>query len=96
MLQEAAMRRRIALQIAPFARPTCMSLHAVLKETAVTSAGCLGNRVYNGLGDDDFYMLVPGQFLQKISEEIQTIATANTKLSEYYLEQRGSMESMLE
>jgi uncharacterized protein (DUF169 family) len=95
-LQEAALRRHIRLQVAPFGRPTCMSLHSVLKETAVTSAGCMGNRVYNALQDDEFYMLIPGRLLQKITDEVQLIATANIKLTEHYLQQRDSIETMME
>jgi uncharacterized protein (DUF169 family) len=95
-LQEAASRRKIKLQIAPFGKPTCMFLHSVLKETAITSAGCMGNRVYNALSDDEFYMLIPGSLLARITDEVQVIATANTKLAEYYLQQRDILESMLE
>lgn len=95
-LQEAAMRRRIAVNVAPFGRPTCMSLHSVMDDKAVTSAGCMGNRVYNALGDDEMYMLLPGRLLKKITDEVQAIATSNTRLADQYLEQRNSMESSLE
>jgi uncharacterized protein (DUF169 family) len=95
-LQEAALRRGIGLQIAPFGKPTCMLLHDVLKETAVTSAGCMGNRVYNALNDDEFYMMIPAQLLNKITDEIQLIATANKKLAEYYLQQRSVLETIID
>jgi len=95
-LQEAALRRHIGVKVAPFGRPTCMSLHAALKDTAVTSAGCMGNRVYNALGDDEFYMLIPGRLLAKVTDEVQSIATANAKLAEQYLEKRNSMETLME
>jgi uncharacterized protein (DUF169 family) len=95
-LQEAALRRGIGLQVAPFGKPTCMSLQHVLNEKAVTSAGCMGNRVYNALRDDEFYMLVPGRLLNKIADEVQLIATANTKLAEQYLQQRDSIGTLME
>ena len=95
-LQEAALRKHIKLKVLPFGRPTCMSLHAVLKDTAVTSAGCTGNRIFNGLGDDEFYMLIPGRLLKSLTEEVQSIATANIKLAEYYLERRSSIEFMMQ
>jgi uncharacterized protein (DUF169 family) len=95
-LQEAALRKRIKLQVMPFRLPTCMCLHTVLDDTAVTSAGCMGSRVYNDLGDDEFYMLMPGRLVKKVAEEVQNIATANAKLAEYYLERRNSIETMME
>ncbi len=95
-LQEAASRRRIKLKVAPFGKPTCMLFHNVLKETAITSAGCMGNRVYNALDEDQFYMLIPGKLLPKITDEIQLIATANTKLTEYYLHRRDILDTMIE
>ena len=96
VLQEAASRRRIKIHVAPFGKPTCMLFHKVLMETAITSAGCMGNRVYNALGDDEFYMLIPGKLLPKITDEIQLIATANTKLAEYYLHQRHILDTTIE
>lgn len=95
-IQEAAMRRHIGIHIAPLSRPTCMSLHFVMEDKAVTSAGCIGNRVYNGLEDDEMYMLLPGRLLKTMAEEIELIATANHKLAFEYLLQRDAMETFLE
>ena len=96
LLQEAALRKHIKIQVMPSGRPTCMCLHTVLDDTAVTSAGCMGNRIYNNLGDDEFYMLIPGRLLKQVAEEVQNIATANIKLAEYYLERRNSYEIFME
>ncbi len=95
-LQEAAMRRQIAVSVVPFGRPTCMSLHSVMEDNAVTSAGCMGNRVYNALGDDEMYMLIPGRLLKKVADEVQFIVAANLKLAEKYVERRNSIETVLE
>lgn len=95
-LQEAALRKNIPMHILPLGHPTCMSLHRVLNNTAVTSAGCMGNRVYNDLADDEFYMLIPGRLLGKVTEEVQLITTANTKLAEQYLERLDSMTMTFE
>jgi uncharacterized protein (DUF169 family) len=95
-LQEAAMRKRIEITIAPFGQPTCISMHQAMERKAVTSAGCMGNRVYNALGDDEMYMMMPGLLLKKITDEVQLIATTNTKLAEQYLQQRNSMNAAME
>ena len=96
MLQEAAMRAGIGLQISLFGRPTCMSLPTALNQGMVTSAGCIGNRVYTGLREDELYVLVPGPVLKKIADEIQAIADSNSKLTGYHQSRRKSIRSPLE
>ena len=41
-------------------RPSCMALPAALAHGTVSSLGCIGNRVYTGLGEDELYVVVPG------------------------------------
>ena len=48
------------------------------------STGCIGNRVYTGLGEDELYMAVPGKDLARISDQLRTIVAANATLSEYH------------
>jgi uncharacterized protein (DUF169 family) len=95
-LQEAAMRVGIGLQLSIFGRPTCMTLPTVLNQGMATSAGCLGNRVYTDLGDDELYVLVPGRALQKIADEIQTIAESNKRITDYHRGRRKSFRRPLE
>jgi uncharacterized protein (DUF169 family) len=93
ILQEAALRIGIGLQLSLLGRPTCMSLPAAVTQGMVTSAGCLGNRIYTGLGDDELYVIVPGRFLQKLTDSVQEIAESNAKLAEYHRERRKSLIS---
>jgi uncharacterized protein (DUF169 family) len=88
VLQEAALRTGTGLQLSSFGRPTCMSIPAVLNQEMVTSAGCLGNRVYNGLAEDELYVLVPGKILQKIADAVQGIAESNARIAEFHRERR--------
>jgi uncharacterized protein (DUF169 family) len=96
VLQEAALRTGIGLQISLFGRPTCMSLATALTQGMVTSAGCLGNRVYTGLSEDELYVLVPGKVLQRIADAVQEIAESNSKIAEYHHERRRSLRTPLE
>jgi uncharacterized protein (DUF169 family) len=91
VFQEAALRLGIGLQHSALGRPTCMSLPAALDRKMVTSAGCLGNRVYTGLGEDELYVIVPGKILGKIADSLNGIAEANAKITEYYRERRRSL-----
>jgi uncharacterized protein (DUF169 family) len=92
VLQEAALRARIGLQLPPLGRPVCMSIPTALNQGAVSSTGCLGSRVYADLGDDEMYLIVPGKSLQKIAEEVEAIAENNSKLIAYHREQRRLFE----
>ena len=68
-----------------------MALPAALAHGVVASTGCIGNRVYTDLGEDELYVAVPGRDLAKVAEEIQTIAAANARLSEYHRERRQAL-----
>ena len=49
-----------------------------------TSLGCIGNRVYTGLGDDEFYTAIPGPKLAPLLDKLATIVTANRELEGYH------------
>jgi uncharacterized protein (DUF169 family) len=72
-------------------RPTCMALPAALASGAVASAGCIGNRTYTDLGDDELYIAVPGSAIERLAAEVATIANANEKLAEYHEGRRQTL-----
>ncbi len=84
LLNEAAFRAGVGTQSVNLARPTCMALPAALERGAVTSTGCVGNRVYTGLGDDELYVTVRGGDIGRVASEVQVIASANARLAEYH------------
>ena len=54
LLHEAA--TRAAKKVLPLlGRPTCMAIPAALSGGVASSLGCIGNRVYTGIADDQFY-----------------------------------------
>jgi uncharacterized protein (DUF169 family) len=91
LLQEAALRAGVAAQVPLLGRPTCMALPAALAHGVVVSTGCIGNRVYTDVGEDELYVAIPGRDLPRVAEEAQTIATANAKLSEYHRGRRQAL-----
>ena len=91
LLQEAAIRAGVGAQVPLLARPTCMALPAALSQGIVTSTGCIGNRVYTDLGDDELYVVVPGRNLTQVTAALQTIEAANAKLTEYHRGQRHTL-----
>ena len=93
LLQEAAVRADVGVQAPLFGRPTCMALPAALALGSVVSMGCIGNRVYTDVGEDELYVAVPGRDLPKIAAEIETIAGANAKLTEYHRDRRATLST---
>jgi uncharacterized protein (DUF169 family) len=91
LLQEAALRAGIAAPAPLLGRPTCMALPASIAHGVIASAGCVGNRVYTGLGEDELYVMVPGKDVARVAAEAQTIASANLKLSDYHRERRRAL-----
>ena len=91
LLQEAALRAGLGTQVPLLGHPTCMALPAALAQGVVVSTGCIGNRVYTDLGEDELYVAVPGKDLVRIADEVETIAAANAKLSEYHRGRRQGL-----
>jgi uncharacterized protein (DUF169 family) len=84
LLMEAASRAGVNTQSPIFGRPTCMSIPASMQMGAVSSTGCVGNRVYTEIGDDDLYVAIRGNDLEKVVGELNTIMNANRSLNEYH------------
>jgi uncharacterized protein (DUF169 family) len=93
LLMEAAGHAGVATQPGLLGRPTCMALPAVLAGGAVASTGCIGNRVYTDLGDDELYVVVAGRDLPRVAAELATIVSANAALADYHRERRHALAS---
>ncbi|HZM96520.1 MAG TPA: DUF169 domain-containing protein [Vicinamibacterales bacterium] len=92
LLHEAA--TRAAKTVLPLlGRPTCMAIPAALSGGVASSLGCIGNRVYTGITDEQFYTVIAGSDLDVIAEELDTIVTANAKLAEFHLTRRATLAS---
>jgi len=83
LLNEAAMRAGVSAQVPMLGRPSCMALPAALNGGAVTSLGCIGNRVYTGLGSDELYTVIKGADLSRVADSLDVIVQANNTLAEY-------------
>jgi uncharacterized protein (DUF169 family) len=83
LLNEAAARAGIASGAPALGRPTCMALPTSLQAGAILSLGCIGNRVYTGLGEDELYFVVRGTHLLLLADALDVIAGANKALREY-------------
>lgn len=89
LLQEAAIRAGAAARLNTLGRPTCMAVPTSMALGMVASTGCVGNRVYTGVGPGDLYAFVPARDLDRVAEETAAIKAANAQLMEYHTERRS-------
>jgi uncharacterized protein (DUF169 family) len=93
LLQEATHRAGRIAQFPMLGRPTCMAIPAAMAKGAITSSGCIGNRVYTDLAEGELYAMVPGKDLESVANELETIASANAKLHEYHRSRRQEIST---
>lgn len=93
LLEEAALRAGVASKLPLLARPTCMAIPAALASGMVTSAGCIGNRVYTRIGDDELHAAIPGQALEQVARELETIASANLALEQHHRARQAELST---
>jgi uncharacterized protein (DUF169 family) len=91
LLNEAAARAGIASGAPALGRPTCMALPASRQAGSILSLGCVGNRVYTGLGEDELYFVVRGEDLAALTNELEVITGANDALRVYAQGQRAQL-----
>lgn len=93
LIAEAASAAGLSHEGGLMGRPTCAMIPAAMQSGRVTaSLGCIGNRVYTGLGDDEFYAAVPGPQLPTLLAKLSTMVNANRELERFHHERmsRGS------
>ena len=91
LLMEAAGHAGVTTQPGFLGRPTCMALPAALAGGTIASTGCIGNRVYTDLGDDELYVALPGRDVSRVAAELATIIAANDTLASYHRDRRRAL-----
>ena len=91
---EAASRAGIGNGPPALGRPTCMALPASLQAGSILSLGCVGNRVYTGLGEDELYFVVCGKDLARLADALEVITEANNALHDYAQGRRSELASL--
>jgi uncharacterized protein (DUF169 family) len=92
LLSEAARAARAFDSGTAMGRPACAMLPQALgTKAAVASLGCIGNRVYTGLGDDELYLAVPAKALDATLGKLETILTANDELEKFHRQRAAAL-----
>jgi uncharacterized protein (DUF169 family) len=93
LLMEAAGRAGVAPSFPSHGRPTCMAIPNAVAVGADSSTGCIGNRVYTEIGDDEIYFAMRGSDLEKVVAELDTIVNANNNLREYHRTRKNALSN---
>jgi uncharacterized protein (DUF169 family) len=91
LLNEAANRAGVASGAPALGRPTCMALPASLLHGSIVSLGCIGNRVYTGLSEDELYVVLRGKDLAAVVDALEVITNANAALNDYARDRRAQL-----
>jgi uncharacterized protein (DUF169 family) len=83
LLHEAAQRAGATAQVPTLGRPTCVAIPVAVTKGATAELGCIGNRTYTGIADDELYVAIPGAKLDAVSESLDTILSANSAVGDY-------------
>jgi len=92
LVAEAAGAAGIAHDGAAMGRPACAMIpQAMSSARGTTSLGCIGNRVYTGLGDAELYFAIPGGRLPEVVAKLETVVHANRELQQYHEGRRTAL-----
>jgi uncharacterized protein (DUF169 family) len=90
LLHEAATRSGLT-PASLLGRPSCMAIPASLTSGIASSLGCVGNRVYTGLDDEELYTVIRGDKVGPLVNELSTVTAANVMLTQYHRDRRGNI-----
>ena len=75
-------------------RPTCAMIPATIQRGRATiSLGCIGNRVYNEVADDQLYVALPAPRMNEVIKHLETVVEANRQLERFHRERLASVSS---
>jgi uncharacterized protein (DUF169 family) len=92
LVSEAARAAGVFESAAAMGRPACAMLpQAIAAASGVASVGCIGNRVYTGLGDDELYFAVPGAAIGRVLDQLGVMQTANAALETFHRQRAAAL-----
>jgi uncharacterized protein (DUF169 family) len=85
LLSEAARAANLAQEGSVMGRPACAMIPETISSArGNVSLGCIGNRVYTGLQDDELYFALPGSKVEEVVGKLETIVQANQELEQFH------------
>lgn len=94
LLSEAAGAAGVAAESGLMGRPTCAMIPVALQTgKAPASLGCVGNRVYTSLANDEVYYAIPGDKLATVVDQLGPIVGANRTLEEFHRARQRTIQA---
>lgn len=91
LLAEAARAAGRLENASTMGRPACAMIPASMASgRAVLSLGCVGNRIYTDLDDQEAYIAIPGAALEAVCNQLAIILKANEALAQFHSERRAN------
>ena len=85
LVSEAARAAGVFDAGAALGRPACAMIpQSMTAGAGLASVGCIGNRVYTDLGDNELYFAVPGKAMPQVIDQLEVVVTANTALEAFH------------
>jgi uncharacterized protein (DUF169 family) len=86
LIYEAALRVGAGAALAnTLGRPACAVLPlAIQTGLASLSLGCMGNRTFTGLPDEELYVCIPGDHWTGVLTKLTEIGKANSEMQQFY------------
>jgi len=85
LLAEAAHSAGVDCETSMVGRPTCAAIPAVIESgRSATNLGCIGNRVYTGIADDELYFVINGSQFDPVVDRLKVIVNANRELEQFH------------
>ena len=85
LLAEATHSAGVDCATSMVGRPTCAAIPAVLESRrSATNLGCIGNRVYTGIADEELYFAVNGAQIDRVIDRLKVIVNANRELEQFH------------
>jgi uncharacterized protein (DUF169 family) len=92
LLSEAARAAGVFDNGTVMGRPACAMLpQAISALSGVASVGCIGNRVYTELGDDEMYLTIPGVAVPAVLGQLDTMLKANDALEQFHRQRAAAL-----
>jgi len=92
LLWEAVRAAGIHGAVEMMGRPTCAMIPATIQRGQATiSLGCIGNRVYNEVADDQLYVALPAHTMNEVIKHLETVVEANHQLERFHRERLASV-----
>jgi len=85
ILSETAGAASVGRGITAMERPACSVLAATVHEhESATSLGCIGNRIYTRLSDNELHFAIPGRDLARFVDVLTRVINAHAELEAYH------------